>query len=215
MAGDRRATPPRRVRARTPSADVQTALVDAAEAVLLREGPGAVTVRAVATEAAVAPMGIYNRLGGKDGLIDALLIRGFDGLRAATAGRGEPDALQGLRAAGVRYREFALANPQYYAVMFLGAIAHTKESPAVAEHAAAAFGELVTHVATAMAAGQILTADPCEIAQQIWSSVHGAVTLELGDLILTPDPTITYQALIDHLLRGLQPQQNSGPMPRS
>ena len=28
-------------------------------------------------------MGVYNRLGGKDGLVDALLIKGFDRLRAA------------------------------------------------------------------------------------------------------------------------------------
>jgi AcrR family transcriptional regulator len=182
-------------------------LVDAAEAVLLRDGPVAVTVRAVANEAAVAPMGIYNRLGGKDGLIDALLVRGFDGLRAATAGRGERDPLEGLRAAGVRYREFALGNPQYYAVMFLGAIPHNRNSPDVAEHAAAAFGELVTHVATAMHAGKIAAADPGEIAQQIWSSVHGAVALELGDLVLTPDPAATYGALLDHLLRGLAPTE--------
>ncbi|HEY4993338.1 MAG TPA: helix-turn-helix domain-containing protein, partial [Nakamurella sp.] len=53
---------------RTPSRDIELALVDAAERVLVRDGPGAVTVRAVAIEAGVAPMGVYNRFGGKDGL---------------------------------------------------------------------------------------------------------------------------------------------------
>ncbi len=64
---------------RTPSQDVERALVDAAEAVLVREGPAGVTVRAVAAEAGVAPMGVYNRFGGKDGLVSAILVaRAFE-----------------------------------------------------------------------------------------------------------------------------------------
>ena len=70
-------------RSRTPSANVERELVAAAEAVLVRDGPGGVTVRAVAAEAGIAPMGVYNRLGGKEGLVDALLIMGFDRLRAS------------------------------------------------------------------------------------------------------------------------------------
>src|ERR1700761_5569207 len=70
-------------RGRTPSADIERELLTAAEAVLVRDGPGGLTVRAVAAEAGIAPMGVYNRLGGKDGLVDALLIKGFDRLRAA------------------------------------------------------------------------------------------------------------------------------------
>ena len=79
-------------RGRTPSADVERELLTAAEAVLVRQGPGGLTVRAVATEAGIAPMGVYNRLGGKDGLVDALLIRGFDRLRAACDATAGPDA---------------------------------------------------------------------------------------------------------------------------
>ena len=55
-------------RGRTPSADVERELLAAAEAVLVRDGPGGLTVRAVAAEAGIAPMGVYTRLGGKDGL---------------------------------------------------------------------------------------------------------------------------------------------------
>src|ERR1017187_9683849 len=91
-------------RPRTPSAEIERELVSAAEAVLVRDGPGAVTVRAVAAEAGIAPMGVYNRLGGKDGLVDALLIWGFDRLRAAVAGRGEPARLVRLRGAGGSWR---------------------------------------------------------------------------------------------------------------
>src|SRR6201987_1385220 len=83
-------------RPRPPSADVERELVSAAEAVLVRDGPGGLTVRAVAAQAGIAPMGVYNRLGGKDGLVDALLIRGFDRLRATIAGGDETDLLERL-----------------------------------------------------------------------------------------------------------------------
>src|ERR1700752_1457411 len=109
-------------RGRTPSADIERELLTAAEAVLVRDGPGGLTVRAVATEAGIAPMGVYNRLGGKDGLVDVLLIRGFDRLREAIEAGREPDMAVRLRSCGMRYREFALANPNFYAIMFEDAI---------------------------------------------------------------------------------------------
>jgi AcrR family transcriptional regulator len=192
-------------RQRTPSSEIERELIAAAEVVLIRDGPGAVTVRAVAAEAGIAPMGVYNRLGGKDGLVDALLIRGFDALRASIAGGDQRDALERLRACGVRYRTFALTNRHYYAIMFEGALPHDFDSPEVSEHAIAAFGELVRQVELAAAAGVIRAPEPNETAQQIWSTVHGAVTLELQGLVLTPDPEATYQATLDTLLRGLAP----------
>lgn len=192
-------------RPRTPSSHIERELIAAAEAVLIRDGPGAVTVRAVAAEAGIAPMGVYNRLGGKDGLVDALLIRGFDALRASIAGGDQSDPLERLRACGLRYRSFALTNRHYYAIMFEGALPHDFDTPEVAEHAIAAFGELVRQVELAAAARVIRAAEPTETAQQIWSTVHGAVTLELQGLVLTPDPEATYQATLDTLLRGLAP----------
>src|SRR5919201_802551 len=109
-------------RGRTPSADIERELLTAAEAVLVRDGPGGLTVRAVAAEAGIAPMGVYNRLGGKDGLVDALLIKGFDRLRATLEAGDEPDALERLRSCCLRYRTFALANKHFYAIMFEEAI---------------------------------------------------------------------------------------------
>jgi AcrR family transcriptional regulator len=191
---------------RTPSADVERELLAAAETVLVREGPGGLTVRAVATEAGIAPMGVYNRLGGKDGLVDALLIRGFDRLRAACDATAGPDATARFYDCGRRYREFALANRHFYAIMFEDAIPHMFDNPEVAEHAEAAFNALVRVVEVSAAAGVIAAPDPVEVAQQIWSTVHGAVALELKGLIQTADPAVTYRASIDTLFRGLAPR---------
>jgi AcrR family transcriptional regulator len=193
-------------RGRTPSADVERELLTAAEAVLVRQGPGGLTVRAVATEAGIAPMGVYNRLGGKDGLVDALLIRGFDRLRAACDATAGPDATARFYDAGRRYREFALANPHFYAIMFEDAIPHMFDNPEVAEHAEAAFNALVRVVELTAAAGAIAAPDPVEVAQQIWSAIHGAVALELKGLIQTEDPAATYRVLLGTIFRGLAPR---------
>ena len=179
-------------RGRTPSADIERELLAAAEAVLVRDGPGGLTVRAVAAEAGIAPMGVYNRLGGKDGLVDALLIKGFDRLRAAVDAAindtAEPSMRTRLFACGRNYRRFALDNPQVH------------------EHAKAAFGALVRAVELAAAAGVLDAPDPVEAAQQIWSAVHGAVALELKGLVLTPDPQYTYQATLTTIFRGMAPR---------
>jgi AcrR family transcriptional regulator len=188
---------------RTSSRDLESALVDAAEVVLVRDGPAAVTVRAVATEAGVAPMGVYNRFGSKEGLIEALLTRGFDGLAEAVTGRGELDPIERLRASGVRYRLFALANRAQYLAMFGGALATGEPSAELQRCASGSFQQLVGHVATAMQAGRLIGGDPIDIAQQIWSAVHGAVILEMTGRVLTADPEATYLALLDLIIRGL------------
>ena len=172
---------PRRVRTR--SADVERELLAAAEAVLVRDGPGGLTVRAVAAEAGIATMGVYNRLGGKDGLVDALLIKGFDRLRDAVDAAINDTAEPSMRAprlfaCGRNYRRFALDNPHFYAIMFEDAILHSRDNEEVAEHATAAFGALVRVVELAAAAALLAAPDPVETAQQIWSTVHGAVAAE-------------------------------------
>ncbi len=197
-------------RGRTPSADVERELLAAAEAVLVRDGPAGLTVRAVAAEAGIAPMGVYNKLGGKDGLVDALLIKGFDRLRAymdaATGDTREPSMRARFVACGLSYRQFALENPHFYAIMFERAQPHFHDNPEVEEHAQATFGALVRTVELAAAAGVLAAPDPVEVAQQIWSAVHGAVALELKDQVLTPDPQYTYQTLLATIIRGLAPR---------
>ena len=191
---------------RTASRDVGTALADAAERVLVRDGLPGVTVRAVAAEAGVAPMGVYNRFGNKDGLVAAVLVRGFDGLTGALRGvDGEP--VGRLVACGRAYRSFALDNPQHYAAMFgpaLGADGRTAEQDAeLAERAGAAFAALVAEVDRAMGAGVLRRADPVTTAQTIWSAVHGAVSLELAGVLQAPDAELAYEALLTLILDGL------------
>lgn len=187
-------------RTRTPSVELTRELLRAAESVLVNEGLAGLTVRAVADEAGVAPMGIYNRFGGKPGLLAALLAMGFDRLRVAIEAADEPDARIRLRTCCLRYREFALANPHLYAIMFAGVIPPECGPADVRERAGACFAVLVRNVELAVP-GRALSAP--EGAQQIWSALHGAVVFELQGIMHTPDPAASYRALLDTVLRGL------------
>ena len=188
---------------RTPSQDIETSLLRAADAVLRRDGLAGVTVRAVAAEAGVAPMGVYSRFGSKDGLVDALLIRAIGDFRSAVAGEPEADPEERLKAAGRRFRAWALDNRQHYEAIFLARIGLGSDE--VAEASMLAFGELLARVEYAMAAGVLREADVTEVAQQIWDAVHGAVALELHSLVLTADAGATYEKLLDTIVRGLAP----------
>jgi hypothetical protein len=79
------------------------------------------------------------------------------------------------------------------------------ESPEVQAHATAAFMALVDKVEYGMRHGAIRSGDAFDTAQQIWSTVHGAVALELKGLVLTPDPGATYRELLEMLVRGTAP----------
>ena len=191
-------------RTRTPSNEVGTAVIDGALRVLESDGPGALTVRRIASEAGVAPMGVYNHFGGKDGVVEQLFVRGFDQLRAAFADVGSDDASEDLIEAGRRYRRNALAHPAMYAVMFELAIRDFEPSPEAKLEALASFEELVRLVRRAMDTGDIATADPVDVAQGVWSLCHGQVSLELRGIGFVEDLDAHHERVMRAMLRGLQ-----------
>ncbi len=191
-------------RHRTKSVDVSSALLVAAEEILATAGVDGLTIRAVASRAGVAPMGVYSRFSNKDGLIDALFARGFQQLLDAMTAVPATGSVARLRAAGDAYRDFALAHPHVYRLMFSGfpGDGPSAESEAIA---AATFDRLVMHVSECMATGDIAEGDPVMMAQMIWNGVHGAVSLELAGVGFTEDPNATFQAMNIAMVRGLAP----------
>ncbi|MEW5813160.1 MAG: TetR/AcrR family transcriptional regulator [Actinomycetota bacterium] len=189
-------------RRRTASEQVSAALLSAAETVLDRDGAAGVTVRSVAAEAGVAPMGVYNRFTNKDGLLSALALRAFDDLAAAIEVDGsEGTPAERLRRASQGYRRFALTHPARYALIFAaGSPAADPTSPVTAR------GREVFDILVDMVAGLTLRAglEPVEAAQAMWNGQHGAVTLDLAGVSQTPDAATTFERTIDVLIRGLQ-----------
>jgi AcrR family transcriptional regulator len=195
-------------RHRTASEQVGVALLDAAQAVLDRDGLAAVSVRAVAAEAGVAPMGVYNRFQNKDGLLTALAVRAFDALRVAVDVEDPGDPLERLRRSCRGYRTFALAHPEQYRLMFTGVESIAAPSPA-AQHGTAVLQVLVDILRTATERGALHGSDPVQAAQMIWNAIHGAVTLEHANLNVTAKrhgfaPADTFDRMLDVLVDGLR-----------
>jgi AcrR family transcriptional regulator len=197
-------TPGPAQRARTPSAEVEGSIVDAAEHLLVTAGPDALTVRAIAAGAGVAPMSVYNHLGGKNGVLDALLVRGFDGLSAAMADVGSDDPFEDLAEAGRRYRRFAREHRSHYALMFERSVPDYTPSAVAMARAFATFEQLAALVQRAMDRGAIADGDAAEIAQRLWNACHGAVSLELRGIGFSEDPEATAEATAYSMLRGLR-----------
>ena len=189
-------------RARTPSVEVTDSLVDAALALIEESGLGALTVRSVASRAGVAPMGVYSRFGNKDGLLEALFVRGFEALQIAIEIPPTSSPLRRLHAGCMAYRQFSIDNPQLSHGMFEQMML-LELSPEAKEAAKASFGTLVDRVHAAMDSGGLAPGDSTEVAQQIWSAMHGAVSLEIAGVHFAHDREANFSAMLDSLLRGL------------
>jgi len=197
------APPPR---TRTPSAEVRSALLEAAGRILEAEGADGLSVRRIAAEAHVAPMGVYNHFDGKHGIVEALWTEGFERLRAMIdTSVGADDAGEALVSILGRYRTLALAHPMSYRLMFLGAVPGFEPSVEAAWTAALSFEALVAAVRRAMEAGAVAGGDPVQVAQVVWAAVHGWVSLELDGLIFVADAEAGAEAMVRSLVAGLRP----------
>lgn len=180
-------------------------LLEAAQHVLDREGLAHVTVRAVAREADVAPMGVYNRFGSKEGLLLALAVRVLKDLRQAVSVDRSLDPEERFRQGCVAYRRFALAHPERYALVFGGGGPVARTGSEASTHGHAVFDvliELVEGLAGPDALGRF--APSGEASQMVWTAIHGAVHLELGGIGQVSGSRDIYDRLVDLLIRGLR-----------
>ena len=182
---------------RTPATEVRANLIASGRRILERDGVAGLTVRSVATEAGVAPMGVYNHFDGKEGLLDALVSDAFAEF-TRMIDVTDDDARDRLAHSGRAYREFALKYPVVYSLMF-GSDHHPDSD--IADHA---FEVLTDHIRYGQNAGLLTRAEPHEVTMQVWSCVHGAVSLELaGTQPPTIDPGTNYERVLAMVLRGL------------
>ncbi len=94
-------------------------LVEAGIRILERDGLAALSARKLAAETGTSTMAVYTHFGNMTGVVDAIASEAFIRFtRALTEVEQTDDPVADFFAMGVRYREFALANPQRYQLMF-------------------------------------------------------------------------------------------------
>ncbi|WP_077491019.1 TetR/AcrR family transcriptional regulator [Sinomonas mesophila] len=178
-----------------------------------RDGPARLALRDVARRAGTSTTAVYSLFGGKAELVNAVLDAGFasfaDSQRAAADG--------GLRSLGAAYREWAVAHPALYRLMFGGALAVSEGCSPTPEVADTAIAPLLAAVAEGQREGRLRPGPVPEIALAIWGQVHGLVSLELAR-VAPPglDWAAGYEAALDAVGRAWasEPASQEGCGPR-
>ena len=100
--------------------DLRRALVDAARQLLERDGPNALSLRAVAREAGVSPAAPYHHFKDKSELLDAVAEQGWTMLTESLVGAktASNDMRDRVSEVGLSYVKFARAHPALYRLMY-------------------------------------------------------------------------------------------------
>lgn len=186
--------------------ETSEALLVAAHRLLANEGPGALTVRRIATEAGMSTMNVYSRFGGKDGVIDELYLHGYRQLFSALDAVPETDdAVDDLLQVALAYRSFAIAEPMYYEIMFRKA----NPSDSASETALAGLAAFVGRISRGAERGSLALPadlDPIGATAWLWATCHGLVSLELDGVA---SEALTwgdiYEAAMRSTVSGLRP----------
>jgi AcrR family transcriptional regulator len=157
-------------------------LCDVAAQLFAEHGAENVSMRQIAAAMGISPMTPYRYFANRDEILAAVRIRGFEAFAAAleeayASTPGDSDARG--RAAGMAYIGFAFANANTYRLMFE---THQQEDSGEGPLGAA----VARARATLSVYGEELIAQgvPETAARSmetlIWSTLHGAVTLEMA-----------------------------------
>ncbi|MFI7124384.1 TetR/AcrR family transcriptional regulator [Nonomuraea sp. NPDC050153] len=180
---------------------VRAAILDVATHLLVAEGPAALTVRRISGEVGCSTKVIYTLFGGKDGLSRALWLEGFARFeRWLLEVTGPADPLAALRAGLAAYRAYALAEPDYYRVMFQGAMPGFKPDQESVLAARRTFDLLLRGVEKCLEAGALRGGAAREIADVLWMAMHGAVSLEISGYFDPDEAAQRYRLLCDSVL---------------
>lgn len=154
--------------------DLRTRILRASEALLERDGVGAMSMREVARSAGVSHQAPYHHFADRESILAALVEDGFVQLAARLRAAKDAQGLEprdALVRAGEAYVEFAFERPGLFRVMFRPEMVDLHRFPQASCAGEQAFDELVQLVQRARP-----DATPVHTALA-WSVVHGLASL--------------------------------------
>ncbi len=171
------------------ASDVKAQLVEAAIRLLAEGGPESLQARKLAAEIGVSTMAVYTHFGGMAALVDEVARAGFLRLSARLATvTPTDDPVADIFTLARSYREAVVEHPNLFAVTFGQATPGgkratladltTEEGREASGEGLEAFGYIVRATERAIEAGRFRPIDPYAAAAQLWSALHGFVTLE-------------------------------------
>jgi AcrR family transcriptional regulator len=165
--------------------EIRTRILDAARELFASEGVDSVTMRRIADRIEYSPTAIYFHFRDKESLLAELCDYDFRNFaHGFTAIAQIPDPVERLRAAGRSYVEFGLTNPSHYRLMFMTPkpVNDKTDKSGMGNPDEDAYAFLKGIVRDLQAQGRLrddLT-DSDLVAQTIWATIHGVVSLEIA-----------------------------------
>lgn len=165
-------------------------LVRATVRLLAEQGPSAIKARTVASASGLSTMVVYSHFGGIAELTRAVADHGFTELERAFAELPvTEDPIADLFAMGLTCRRLARENPHLHDLMFGLSTRATyrplQQSDVRMSGQSPAFRGASRHLTEACArltrSGRVRHQKPEVVAAQLWSYVHGYITLELSE----------------------------------
>jgi AcrR family transcriptional regulator len=149
--------------------------------ILAERGERELTVRAVAAASGCSTTGVYTYFKGRPGLLDAIIISGFDRLDAAThaAALKAAPGIDSIKARCRAYLDFAAENPTQYELMFSSPVPDFERSEVAAKRGIESFELFCRAVDAAIASGAIAdggTGAPL-VTGTLWATLHGHATI--------------------------------------
>jgi len=186
-------------------------ICEAATHLFATQGYDAITLRSIAAEVGCSPMTPYRYFEDKDeifALVRAGAFRRFAEQQEASIAHVSAPADK-LRALGIAYVEFALAEPDAYRLMFELHQDPAADHPELFDEGHRAWLPMRNAVAEAIDAG-VLEGDADTIAHVFWAGVHGLVSLELaGKLNLGRDLASLVAPMQETMFIGNSPRTGS------
>ncbi len=157
-------------------------LLLAARRLAAEQGWSAVTIRRLAERLDYASPILYQHFDGKDGLLRALVIVGFEQIAQELRRAAEAPLDRRLDALAQAYWDFAFSAPELYQAMngLDGVPFGTSETPDAARDAFTVFRGALESIATG--SGTRL-AEPDDAVVAVWAFLHGTVTLAMSHRI--------------------------------
>lgn len=163
-------------------------ILQAAREIIAEEGAGALSIRGIARRIGYSAPALYEYFSGKEAIAEALFVAGFQQLAVMLGQVAEADPVVRLHMLGLAYRQFAIAHPQEYSLMFSRPIPEFRPSQGNLNIASTAFAPLQHTFEEGIAAGVIRPMEARTGATATWAYLHGLVSLELAGMNGPDDP---------------------------
>ncbi|HFU73986.1 MAG TPA: TetR/AcrR family transcriptional regulator [Helicobacteraceae bacterium] len=207
--------------------NLKESLIQTALEMVHHEGVEAITLRELSTRLGTSRSAIYRHFEGKDALMKAVILAGFDKLDAVIEPLFNPEnkmpLIERFHDMGVAYITFATDAPNLYRLLFGPIMSQQREEACIESHpelhqmmhgdssealidreSSDGFHKLVLIIVQAQQEKIFKAGDPILIATAIWSLLHGLAMLVIdGHLSVSNNVQAIYETNYKLLLEGL------------